>query len=83
MGTTNERTWEPLQRLLEDVPQKVTKYVDTVGDNDLSNAYDETQEALRANDITEYDADATNSTDVNRGNQDTRVANWSANCDIE
>ena len=37
----NERTWEPLEQLMQDVPKMVGKYVTTVDDIDLRNAHDE------------------------------------------
>lgn len=35
----DERTWEPLEQLMQDVPDMVVKYVDNVDDIDLRNTY--------------------------------------------
>ena len=43
-----ERTWEPLAQLLEDVPVLVTKYVDEVDDEELSQVLVECKAALEA-----------------------------------
>ena len=43
-----ERTWEPLEQLTQDVPEKVAKYVEQVGDVDLRCAYDQCVAANQA-----------------------------------
>ena len=39
--TDDERTWEPLEQLMQDVPELVRKYITSVGNTDLQSAYEE------------------------------------------
>ena len=46
--TEQERTWEPLQQLVEDVPALVTAYVNAQADERLGAAYEEAKAAVAA-----------------------------------
>ena len=44
----DERTWEPLQQLFEDVPDMVKKYVLDVDTDELNDALEEAEAAAKA-----------------------------------
>ena len=66
-----ERTWESLQQLYEDVPEMVTKYVEQVGDPELELALNKCRAAVQAvkdQDDESHAANATNEVHASAGN---------------
>ena len=70
----HERTWEPLQQLVEDVPALVEKYVEEVADARLQAAYETAKAAVDATPVTPLRANATNLAQDEAGDRAERAA---------
>ena len=70
----HERTWEPLQQLVEDVPVLVAKYVEEVEDARLQTAYEMAKAAVDAVPTPALRANATNTAHDAAGERAERAA---------